>query len=266
MLMRRSKCLCGLLFLAATGARAEAPRAPGPLCGGMPVGFHEFAVFGSGSFYISHYAAFSSIHAYQVIAEVRLSAPGHDAAQRLRDDMAAHPGVHYTLSPYRNVPVSADRAKDQDDWVLPEKVTEGKAFNADVHYRSGGKDVTVDSNVRVEIARVIVKRLLDPKAPHPTGLRYVAFGEPGDTAYLAHELAAPPNPGEQKPDFDQILAVRLDGAAPATGTVLTVDGRADVAAQALKKGDDVALTAPDGHVLRAGVDAEVLSISVPTER
>jgi hypothetical protein len=224
----------------------------------MPVGYHEFAVFGGDAVFISHYAAFSSIHAFQVVAEVKLSAQAEFIAHQ-----AAHPGVHYTLSPYRNAPVTPERAKDQADWVLPDKLTAGESFYADIHYREAGQDVQVAQNVKVDVAQVVIKTMLDPSAPRPSEAQYVAFGDQGHQ-YLAHVLSAPPDPGLQVTDFDQI--VRVTGVSLPYGATLTATGRANTEAEKLKAGEQVGLIGADGAGAGATVEAEVLGLRVPTER
>ena len=121
-------------------------------CGTMPVGFHEFAIFGGGKhIFISHYPMFSSVHAYQVLLEVELSGEDHDAARKFLDHQAAHPELRYTFSPYRKTVPAADRIKDQDDWVLPEKSRVGSSINGDIHYREGDTDTTLDFNVGAKV-------------------------------------------------------------------------------------------------------------------
>ena len=47
----------------------------------VPVGFHEFEMFGDSSVFLSHYPMFGSIHAYQVLLEVKLTGDGNDPRQ-----------------------------------------------------------------------------------------------------------------------------------------------------------------------------------------
>lgn len=233
--------------------------------GSMPVGFHEFGIFGgSKHVFVSHYPAFSSIHAYQVLLEVELSADGHDAQTKFLEHQAAHPNVSYTYSPYRKTPVTADRVKDQDDWVLPEKAAVGQVMNGDIHYDDNNADTTLDFNVSATIVRVIQRRLLNPGENNPKQLTYIAFGD-ANGYFLAHYLSAPANPGAKTPDFDQILAIST--ATPATpGTIFTVSDRANEQKARLVSGDSATLTDGNGGKLDAKVLSEIFVHKVGTER
>jgi len=248
------------LMLSLTNSRASA-------CGSMPVGFHEFALFGTHSLFLSHYPMFSSIHAYQVIVEVGLKSDDHDVEARYLDHQAAHPSVHYTFSPYRKVTPATDRAKDQDDWVLPDMMKVGNTFNGDIHYSEKGKNVTLDFNVTVEVKKIIELRLLDPKAQRPTSLAYLLFGN-GSEAYLSHYITAPPNPGEEVADFDQILTVSVEGSPSAEfpqGPYL-VNGRRNASDDRLKKGEAVVLIGAGASSEKVTVNSEIINHSISTQR
>jgi len=258
-----------LLFTFTMPVAVASPSVSRPTCHGdasMPVGYHEFEMFGGDAVYISHYAMFSSLHAYQALARVTLAAPDHDAEARFLAHLAGHPGLHYTLSPYRAT-AAPHTPKDQDDWVLPDMMQEGRTFNADIHYRENGKDVILDANVVVTVRQVVDFHLLDPSHARPSALTYVVFGD-GTHTYLAHKLSAPSDPGAQTPDFDQVVAVRVEGrpADSSRSHVGSLPGRANSKDSRLKVGDEVTLVLGDGTPLELAVTSEVFARDVPTER
>ena len=57
----------------------------------VPVGFHEFEMFGDTSVFLSHYAMFGSIHAYQVLLEVKLTGHGNDPMRLYLDHKKKNP-------------------------------------------------------------------------------------------------------------------------------------------------------------------------------
>lgn len=237
-------------------------------CGGMPVGFHEFAIFGGGKHvFISHYPMFSSIHAYQVLLEVELSGDDHDAARKFLDHQAAHPELRYTFSPYRKTVPAADRVKDQDDWVLPEKSRVGSSINGDIHYREGTGDTTLDFNVGAKIVSVIQNRLMVPGESRPKSLTYILFGD-STAPFLAHYISAPPNPGEQVADFDQILQVSSAGASAlsASNKLFAVVDRPNEKSSKLTAGETVSLVSTDGEHAEVKVVSEVFAHTVGTDR
>src|SRR5713226_7590564 len=66
----------------------------------VPVGFHEFEMFGEKSIYLSHYPMFGSIHSYQVILEVNLkSTEGIDPKTIYLNHKKQFPKARYSLSP-----------------------------------------------------------------------------------------------------------------------------------------------------------------------
>ena len=88
----------------------------------VPVGFHEFEIFGDKAIYLSHYPMFGSIHSYQVLVEVTLKSSGTDDPKQL---YLAHkqknPDARYSVSP-------ANSSGEPDYWVLPEVIQVGNRF------------------------------------------------------------------------------------------------------------------------------------------
>jgi hypothetical protein len=225
-------------------------------CGQMPVGFHEFAIVGANNrVFVSHYPMFSSVHAYQVLMEVELSSEDHDAQQKFLTQMVAHPEIEYTYSPYRRVAPTANRVADQDDWVLPEKARVSSMINGDIHYSQNSQDISFDQNVVAKVIRVFENRLMLPGETRPQSLTYIYFG-----GFLAHLISAPPNPGEQKPDFDQI--VTLSGAPNLVeGGRYSIDGRANEIASKLTVGQSIMLGGSEVKVA-----SEIFTHKVMTDR
>lgn len=176
--------------------------------GSMPVGYHEFRFFGGdGKFYISHFPMFSSIHAFQYIVEVELDEKSKkDVSTEEKDDFKKE--RRYQLSPYLKGKVSADRAEDEADWVLPDTLKSGQSFTGDIFYLRDKDRQVVSQNATVTIKAIVWKQELNPKFPRPTALTYVLFGTP-KAAFLAHQISAPPKPGKQETDFDQVLSIEI---------------------------------------------------------
>jgi hypothetical protein len=184
----------------------------------VPVGFHEFELFGDTSVYLSHYPMFGSIHAYQVLLEVSLAGDGNDPKQLYLTHKQKHPTARYSLSP--------ETADGQNHyWVLPEMIKKDQTFRANIHWEpQEGHPLYISRNVTVTIKKVIHFRLFQPDDKQPDVLTYLLFGNASE-AFLAHYIG-------RYPDFDQVLSVKLesprrlsllsDGAAV---TVVTIPGR-----------------------------------------
>ena len=82
-----------------------------------------------------------------------------------------------------------------------------------------------------------------------------------------HYISAPPNPGEQKPDFDQILSVSLasqDGSL--VPMVYSVPGRPNEKSSKLSIGESVTLLRSTGARVDIKVLSELLVHAVGTDR
>src|SRR3954453_7862065 len=84
----------------------------------VPVGFHEFEMFGDNAVYLSHYAMFGSIHAYQVLLEVKLTGNGEDPRQLYLTHKQKNPSTRYSLSP-------ETAEGDMHYWVMPDVIKKG---------------------------------------------------------------------------------------------------------------------------------------------
>jgi hypothetical protein len=206
-------------------------------CAAVPVGFHEFEMFGEKSIYLSHYPMFGSIHAYQVLMEVELkSTAAEDPKQLYLAHKKKNPNARYSVSPENS-------SEEPDYWVLPEVIQAGKSFRANIHWQNN-KDHTVylARNVTVQISRVIYFRLFQPGDKKPDQLTYLLFGNDSET-YMAHYIAS-------YPDFDQILAVTVspgnvtsEGGTPIN---IAIVGRDDNKSRRLLEKDKTIVGRVDG--------------------
>jgi len=86
------KAIClALVLFGCRGVVAQEPGTAGDRNSRVPVGFHEFEMFGDSSVYLSHYPMFGSIHAYQVLLEVKLTGHGNDPRQLYLDHKQKNP-------------------------------------------------------------------------------------------------------------------------------------------------------------------------------
>ena len=167
-----------------------------------PAAFHEFAMFGRRRLYLSHYPMFHAVHAYQAIAEARLSRGGRDWTGAVLAELARHPKRLYTLSPAK--PGSPFNRR-RDDWRLPGTFRRGKTFNADVHW-GGNQNQFLARDVSATLTDIIFFRQFQEADRHNRRLSYIVFGQEDDL-YLAHSITV-------QPDFDQIVAVEAPNGAP----------------------------------------------------
>src|SRR5262245_24773852 len=167
----------------------------------VPAGFHEFEMFGDTSVFLSHYPEFGSIHSYQLLLEVRLSADGNDPRQLYLDHKKKNPDARYTVSP--------ENAEGKNHYfVLPDMIKKGQKFRANIHWdRSKDDRVYIARNVTVEIVRIIYFRLFQPDDKRPDVLTYLLFGN-GSEAFLAHYIGSYADYNHS--DFDQVLAVTIE--------------------------------------------------------
>ena len=89
-------CLA-LVVLGTRGIGAQSPGAAADKNLRVPVGFHEFEMFGDSAIYLSHYPMFGSIHAYQVLLEVKLTGDGNDPRQLYLSHKQKNPLTRYSL-------------------------------------------------------------------------------------------------------------------------------------------------------------------------
>ena len=242
-------CLA-LVFVGWRGIVAQEPVTPADRNLQVPVGFHEFEMFGDTAVYLSHYPMFGSIHAYQVLLEVKLSGNGNDPRQLYLSHKQKNPETRYSLSP-------ETVEGDMHYWVMPDVIKKGKTFRANIHWqKTGGRPQYISRNVTVEIVNVLHFRLFQPDDRKPAALSYLIFGNAAET-FMAHYLGS-------YPDFDQVVAVtgdtqklRLNEAAAAT--LVTIPDRENKKELRLLKKDSVVVARVNGSgdELKIGVKTQI---------
>lgn len=182
-----------------------------------PDAYHEFVMFGNDRIYLSHYAMFHSVHAYQAIIQTSFEKGNIDVVKTFLEDRRQHPDRFYTLSPSKK---DSPDTRRRDDWVLPDYIHEGSEFNADIHWEDHeGQVAFLLQDVTVKIDKVILFRKFEETDQHHDRLTYLLFGEKGDK-YLAHFISG-------MNDFDHIMAVDIenDQLDPNPYSKLIIDGK-----------------------------------------
>ncbi|WP_316839453.1 hypothetical protein [Pedobacter gandavensis] len=151
---------------------------------------HGMLLMGTETIYAEHLPMFRTPHDYQVILELEFS---KEAVKKYRKDRAAYPAeLVYTIEP--------------ETFVLPEMVNHTKVFKANVyrgHFERGGTKF-IDT-VTFKIKKVIYYKQFDKNQQRPENLQYILFGNKKEQ-FLSHLIS-------KKPDFNEVLAVQLDGKA-----------------------------------------------------
>jgi len=217
---------CILLSSFAASAATDADcrsRKPDHNCGA-----HNMMLVGEKAVYLSHLPMFGMPHQFQVILEATFEKGGKPLSATYLTDRTQHPKVKmYTVAP-------------AEMFVLPRMwatdASRRTAFGATVfrgHLERGGEEIKGLTGVDVKIRRVIYAREL-PTAKRDEKLSYILFGD-GKELFVAHQLS-------QSPDFDQIVAVEVEGhaltpAELARGVTITIPGRDNQVATRLKEGE-----------------------------
>jgi len=241
--------------------------------GSMPVGHHEFRVLpGDGKYFLSHFPRLSSIHAFQYIVEVSFDNAAKAALEKdLKDDIKHE--RRYQLEPFKKDSASANRGDDEDDWVLPDTLKDGKTFTADIFYFVESERHTVVRNTTVTVKGIVWKRELNPKFPRPKVLTYLLFGTP-KSPFLAHALTAPQNPGGKVTEFDQVVSAEIISATKeltptSIGKQVVAIGLDNILDNRLKPGQQIKLFLPgnDQEAIEIVVKYELqLREHIPTQR
>lgn len=227
-------CVLGAAWLASGALAADsectADREPNEDCG-----THNMMLVGERSAFLSHLPMFHSEHRFQVILEVTFNKSGQSVLAGYTQDRDRNPGVKmYTVSPEELFVLS--RLWEPGDPAAPRKAFKGTVFRG--HLERGGKPVKGLSHVDVRVKRVVYARELRPDAPRSTELTYILFGTSSDL-YAAHQIS-------QAPDFDQILAVKLEGHP--------------FSAADLKRGVTLVVADRDNHLKRRIQEGETVEV------
>lgn len=154
---------------------------------------HGMLLFGEDPLYFSHLPMFRHpAHRFQALMEVDFRG---DVREAVRSDLKAAAGGIHTF-----VPEPFDILELDPAGGGPAR-TSVKGTVVRGHFERGG--VPIAEDVTARIVRVIHFERLDPALRHDERrtLTYLCFGRPGGL-HLAHEITA-------RPDFDQVLAVRM---------------------------------------------------------
>ena len=163
-------------------------------------GTHNMMLVGERSAFLSHLPMFHSEHRFQVILEVTFNSSGRSVLADYTQDRDRNPAVKmYTVQPEE--PFVLSRLWEPGEQPAPRKVFKGTVFRG--HLERGGEQVSGLTDVDVRIKRVVYARELRADDPRSKELKYILFGTSSDL-YVAHQIS-------QAPDFDQILAVTLEG-------------------------------------------------------
>ena len=220
--------LCSLSVLAADDADCPA----NPDCG-----THNMMLVGKDAAYLSHLPMFNSEHRFQLIVEATFGKSGNSLDRLYTDDRKDHAKVGmYTVAPSDIFALSS--------LFTPEGQPARTAFVGSVirgHLeRAGHRPIEGLQHIDVRVTRVVYSHEINPGDERSDQLRYILFGD-GKELFLAHQIT-------QSPDFDQIIAVKVDGhrftAADLRGGVLvTIPGRDNLPAKRLRTKERVAISA-----------------------
>jgi hypothetical protein len=157
---------------------------------------HGMLIVGEETIYLSHLPMFMSPHDHQVILEVTLAKEESDPQAVYSNDRRETGMGIYTLVPER---FSLPDLVPTDSEHVPLKAFKGTIFRG--HFERGGTPIISDVDINIE--NVVRFRKFDPDAKELDRLQYFVFGK-GQELFLAHLIT-------KKPDFDQILSVKILG-------------------------------------------------------
>ena len=202
-------------------------------CRGRPpknrdCGTHNMMLVGEKAVYLSHLPMFHPPHQFQVILEAAFEKGGKRLSGSYLTDRIQHAKVKmYTVEPTEVFVLPrmwAAEGPRRAEFV-------GTVFRG--HLERGGEPINGLVGIDVKVKRVVYAREL-PTAKRDEKLTYILFGD-GKELFLAHQLS-------KAPDFDQIVAVEVDGhpftrAELLRGVTVTFPGRDNLVSGRLKEGE-----------------------------
>lgn len=230
-------CMIMLHARADPNTPCSQPRDPHPDCGQ-----HNMFVVGEKAVFLSHLPMFHSEHRFQVILEATFRKDGQSLASIYQTDRQSHPGTKmYTLSPGEIFILSTLFSPNA---LQPLR----KAFLGTVyqgHLERGGAQIEGLTGVDINVERVVYARELHPAVSKSATLGYLLFGKEPEF-FVAHQIT-------QAPDFDQIVAVKIDGhhftnEELERGVRVLIPDRENSASHRLKEKETVAA---QGHITGA---------------
>jgi hypothetical protein len=206
-------------------------------------GGHGQVIVGEGPVYLSHLPMFmfdtpkTHPHHYQVILEVSL--PEEAMASYLADRTEFEIPPLYTLEPTEAVAmldVILPASSKTPVTTLHGTIIRGHWERGSQRQPFGAPFGVVQEDVEATVEQVVYAHefAFEPRALNR--LEYVLFGA-GEQRFLAHRITA-------VPDFDQILAVSIDGDAFSDaqlreGVLVAIPERRNVLGERLREGDEV---------------------------
>ena len=204
----------------------------------LDCGTHNMMVVGEETVFLSHLPMFHSEHRFQVILEATFRRKEEALDRIYTEDRRSHSRVKmYTISPADQFVLSRLFAPDAQPAIRD--AFQGTVFRG--HLERGGKPISGLEDTEVRVTRVVYAKELRPDDPKAKKLEYILFGK-GRELFLAHRIT-------QAPDFDQLVAVQVDGQHDFTdaelnrGVIVTVPNRENAAAQRLKPQENAAAEA-----------------------
>jgi hypothetical protein len=205
-------------------------------CRGRPpknrdCGTHNMMLVGDKAVYLSHLPMFHAPHQFQVILEATFEKGGKPLSSTYLTDRAQHQKVKmYTVEPAEVFVLRrmwATEGPRRADFV-------GTVFRG--HLERGGETIRGLAGIDVTVKRVVYAREL-PSAKRDEKLSYILFGNDKEL-FLAHQLS-------KAPDFDQIVAVEVEGhaftrAELLRGVTVTVADRDNQVSGRIKEGETAA--------------------------
>lgn len=193
-------------------------------------GTHGMLIVGEETIYLSHLPMFHPRHDDQAILEVTFSQEGSDPQTVYVNDRKKTGGKIYTFVP--------------EKFVLSDLVSthphhpSRRSFNGTIvrgHFERVGKPITGD-DVVANVTKVVHFRKFDPHAEDLPQLEYLLFGK-GEELFLSHLIT-------KKPDFEQILSVKIDGHGFTDeelrhGVRVIFPGRANSVDKRIREGEQV---------------------------
>jgi hypothetical protein len=194
------------------------------------MGVHGMALFGGrDGLFASHLPMFHVPHDYQVILQIQVTDAAIDVA--VRNDLERNPSL-WTIEP-----------EAFDIALINNKTKPLRHFKATLyrgHFERGGK--AVHSQIDVQITSVLRFQKLDVRLRKASSVNYQLV-QSGQSAFLVKLI-------QQRPDFDQILRLKLLDSKPSATQQIALQVKG--------------LTAPKTELINATLRASLVPATVQT--
>jgi hypothetical protein len=192
--------------------------------------------------YVSHLPMFMAPHNYQVIARVT-----GEMLDRFVDFVAHFGESEADIYTFRPQPFPMNELDPTLSGSGPTQIR-GDLFRG--HFERGGSEISTATSFDVDQVIYFARLPSQASSAGLSTLRYVCFGEPGNT-FAAHLITSPP-------DFDQVLEVNVNSTPAVTadslraGVIGTVTAPSDGEAGRLQPDQDATLEVAGGDPIDAG--------------